>query len=153
MDSDDSTTNAKLKGAEQSGVQIFAWPDGWSTENALFEALDKELISKLLAFLIDEEIVPRERINNDFARNELGLFDPSSPEKLWKDQAEEDVRRILAASSSRRTGNRKGWFKNIPASIALGEWLMSSALESERFVQSTLYKTYFELLNTFPAEK
>lgn len=153
MDSDDSTTNAKLEGAEQSGVQVFAWSDGWSTENALFEALDKDLISKLLAFLIDEEIVPRERINDDFARNELGAFDPSSPENLWKDQAEEDVRRILAASSSRRTGNRKGWFKSAPASIALGEWLMSSALESERFVQSTLYKTYFELLNTFPAEK
>ena len=153
VDSDDSTTNAKLEGAEQSGVQVFAWPDGWSTENALFEALDKDLISKLLAFLIDEEIVPRERINDDFARNELGAFDPSSPENLWKDQAEEDVRRILAASSSRRTGNRKGWFKSAPASIALGEWLMSSALESERFVQSTLYKTYFELLNTFPAEK
>lgn len=115
--------------------------------------MDKELISKLLAFLIDGEIVPRERINDDFARNELGPFDPSSPEKLWKDQAEEDVRRILAASSSRRTGNRKGWFKSVPASIALGEWLMSSALESERFVQSTLYKTYFELLDTFPAEK
>ena len=153
MDSDDSTTNAKLEGAEQSGVQVFAWPDGWSTENALFEALDKELISKLLAFLIDEEIVPRERIDDDFARNELGSFDPFSPEKLWSAQPEENARKALVVSSTRRSGKRKGWFKSVPSSIALGEWLISSALESERFVQSALYKTFSELLNTFPAEK
>lgn len=153
VDSDNHTTNAKLGGAERSGVQVFTWPDGWSTENALFEALDKELISKLLAFVVHEEIVPRERINDDFTRNGLASFDLSSPEKLWNGQTEEDVRRILAASSSRSTGKRKGWFKSIPASIALGEWLISSALESDRFVQSALYKTFSELLNTFPVEK
>lgn len=153
VDSDDSATNAKLEGAEQSGVQVFAWPDGWSTENALFNALDKELISKLLAFLIDEEIVPRERIDDDFARNELDPFDSFSPEKLWSAQSEEDVRKALVISSTRRSGKRKGWFKSVPASIALGKWLISSALESERFVQSALYKSFSELLNTFPAEK
>ena len=111
------------------------------------------LISKLLALLIDEEIVPRERINDDFARNDLDPFDPFSPEKLWSAQPEEDVRKALVVSSTRKSGKRKGWFKSIPASIALGEWLISSALENERFVQSALYRTFYELLNTFPAEK
>lgn len=153
VDSDDPDTNAKLEDARQSGVQVFAWPDGWSTENAIFDALEKEQISELLAFLVEEEIVPRERINADFSRNGLASFDPASPEDCWNVRTEEEVRAALVASSSKSNGKRKGWFKNVPASIALGEWLTTTVLGSERFIRSVLCRIYQELLSAFPAEK
>ena len=79
VDADDSDTNDKLESATQSGVYIFSWPIGWSTESAIFDALEKEQISQLLAFIVDEGIVSLERVNSDFSNNELGAFDPSSP--------------------------------------------------------------------------
>ena len=152
VDADDSDTNDKLESARQSGVHIFTWPNGWSTENAIFDALEKEQISELLEFIADEEIVPRERISSDFFKNGLGVFDPSSPEACWLDRPEEDVRRILVASASKASGKRKGWFKSISGSIELGKWLLNKVAHSNRFIQSDLQKTYCKLLNTFPTE-
>lgn len=152
VDADDSDTNDKLESARQSGVRIFTWPNGWSTENAIFDALEKEQISELLEFIADEEIVPRERISSDFFNNGLGVFDPSSPEACWLNRPEEDVRRILVASASKPSGKRKGWFKSISGSIELGKWLLNKVAHSNRFIQSDLQKTYCKLLNTFPTE-
>ena len=152
VDADDSDTNDKLESARQSGVRTFTWPNDWSTENAIFDALEKEQISELLEFIADEEIVPRERISSDFFNNGLGVFDPSSPEACWLDRPEEDVRRILVASASKASGKRKGWFKSISGSIELGKWLLNKVAHSNRFIQSDLQKTYYKLLNTFPTE-
>lgn len=148
VDADDSDTNDKLESAAQSGVYIFSWPIGWSTESAIFDALEKEQISQLLAFIVDEGIVSLERVNSDFSNNELGTFDPSSPGACWLSRPEEVVRKILVASASKR----KGWFKSVPASIELGKWLIDTAAQSDRFMQSNLRKTYYALLNAFPTE-
>ena len=148
VDADDSDTNDKLESATQSGVYIFSWPIGWSTESAIFDALEKEQISQLLAFIVDEGIVSPERVNSDFSNNELGTFDPSSPGACWLSMPEEAVRKILVASASKR----KGWFKSVPASIELGKWLIDTAAQSDRFMQSNLRKTYYALLNAFPTE-
>ena len=148
VDADDSDTNDKLESATQSGVYIFSWPIGWSTESAIFDALEKEQISQLLAFIVDEGIVSPERVNSDFSNNELGTFDPSSPGACWLSMPEEAVRKILVTSASKR----KGWFKSVPASIELGKWLIDTAAQSNRFMQSNLRKTYYALLNAFPTE-
>lgn len=148
MDADDSDTNDKLESATQSGVYIFSWPIGWSTESAIFDALEKEQISQLLAFIVDEGIVSPERVNSDFSNNELGTFDPSSPGACWLSMPEEAIRKILVTSASKR----KGWFKSVPASIELGKWLIDTAAQSDRFMQSNLHKTYYALLNAFPTE-
>lgn len=148
VDADDSDTNDKLESATQSGVYIFSWPIGWSTESAIFDALEKEQISQLLAFIVDEGIVSPERVNSDFSNNELGTFDPSSPGACWLSMPEEAIRKILVTSASKR----KGWFKSVPASIELGKWLIDTAAQSDRFMQSNLHKTYYALLNAFPTE-
>mgnify|MGYP000854976705 CR=1 FL=1 len=148
VDADDSDTNDKLESARKSGVRIFTWPNGWSTESAIFDALEKEQISQLLVFIVDKEIVSRERVNSDFSNNGLGTFNPSSPEACWLGRPEEDVRERLVASASKR----KGWFKSVPASIELGKWLIDTVARSDRFYQSDLYTIYHELLSTFPRE-
>lgn len=152
VDADDPITNAKLETAKQFGVHIYTWPDGWSTENAIFNALEKEHISQLLAFLVDKELVPRESISSDFSNNGLCSFDPSSPEACWLCGSEEGVRKILVASSAKASDGRKGWFKSVSASIKLGKWLSTTVAQSNRFIQSDFCKTYHKLLNTFPTE-
>lgn len=148
VDADDTDTNNKLDSARKSGVCIFTWPNGWSIENAIFDALDKEQISQLLAFIVDEKIVSCECVNSDFSNNGLGSFDPSSPEACWLGRPEENVREMLVASASKRNG----WFKSVPASIELGKWLLNKVAHSNRFIQSDLQRTYSELLNAFPTE-
>ena len=142
VDADDSDTNDKLESARQFGVRIFTWPNGWSTESAIFDALEKEQISQLLEFIADEEIVPRERISSDFSNNGLGAFRPLIARSMlaWQTRGgrEEDSCRFGFESER---GNEKGGSKAFPE-VSNSENGFSTRLHMAIDSSSLIYKRH-----------
>lgn len=121
IDNDVRTADAHVVKAEQAGATVVRWEDPHCIESQICSQLDADELQEFIALGVEH------RGAESTVLDDIKAVSHAHVETLdvadWLDNRSiEDARRIVALAASHR---KRGWFKDVDAGRALGDWLLA----------------------------